>query len=324
MQEIEPAKDARPSNITIPVVYFPGPENFPDSGPASATPGGDFGFAKLRYRCDEVAFVLIDTWNTRDPPEGGTPTGTLKNTSDMLNTCREKGIAVIHAPSRPVVNKYKQYKKINKTVTELIASHTSRAIDPNTDYLRWPPLDYFREAWTPRYDGRKPGWSNIDIKKDLDISRFLTPLDTEHVVFSFDEFRFVLWKERIRVILYAGSSLNECMLHRDAGLNHLAGVDTKVAPFVLVVLADCSDAFGTPFVDAVTTKHVILHYMGSKLAYISNSRDLIFEFSTDETEPLAAEDTVQKPQNPLAEAAERIFARPPQHLRDTPNPSPTR
>jgi nicotinamidase-related amidase len=309
---VQPAVAINQGNmVTIPALYFPGPNSFEDEDEKPSGSDGEYGHVDLRYRTDEVALVLIDIWNSRDPAEGDSPTGSLRNKVNLVNACRKQGITVIHAPSRPVVFRYKQYKKINKLVTELIANHTSLKIDPDSDYRRWPPPDYFNEAWKPRHVGRATGWSDIDIESDLDISRFLTPLKTEYVVFSFDEFRYVLWKEKIRVILYAGSSLNECMLHRDPGLNHLAGIDTKVAPFVLVVMADCSDAFGTPFVAHATSKHVMLHYIGSKLAFISDSRELNFETAPESSAPRGADGTVLVPQDARPDVAMRIFERPP-------------
>ena len=34
--------------------------------------------------------------------------------------------------------------------------------------------------------------------------------------------------------------MNECMLHRDTGINRLAGIDKNTVPITLVALEDCT------------------------------------------------------------------------------------
>jgi hypothetical protein len=90
------------------------------------------------------------------------------------------------------------------------------------------------------------------------------------------EFRYVLWKENINLLLYIGGALNECMQHRDTGINSLAGIDTRRVPITIVVLADCSSAMGSPKVDAETTAEMMLEYFKYKIAFVASSKDLRF------------------------------------------------
>jgi hypothetical protein len=67
------------------------------------------------------------------------------------------------------------------------------------------------------------------------------------------------------------------MLHRDAGINLLAGSDSKRIGFTIVVLQDCTYSMSSPRFDSETTKLVMLDYYMYKIAFVANSNDLIFK-----------------------------------------------
>jgi hypothetical protein len=88
------------------------------------------------------------------------------------------------------------------------------------------------------------------------------------------EFRYVLWKERIKLLLYLGGALNECMQHRDTGINILAGTDSRRTPFTIVILEDCSTAMGSPEISSKMAAKVMLDYFKFKIAFTTNSKQL--------------------------------------------------
>jgi len=109
-----------------------------------------------------------------------------------------------------------------------------------------------------------------------DISRFLKPLEDEFVLASHHEFRYVLWKRKVKLLLYVGGALNECMQHRDTGINRLAGSDNPRTAFTIVVLEDCSSSKRTPRSDPEEISQAMLDYFMCKIAFVSNSKDVAF------------------------------------------------
>ena len=83
-------------------------------------------------------------------------------------------------------------------------------------------------------------------------------------------------KRGVKLLLYIGGALNECMQHRDTGINYLAGVDSQRTAFTIAVLEDCSSAFDTPHFGAKTTAQVMLDYFKCKIAFVANSKEVEF------------------------------------------------
>jgi hypothetical protein len=171
------------------------------------------GYTTLNVLSSELALVLIDTWNFGDPREGEEPSRYLRSLIDILDKCREHGITIIHAPSHPVVDKYNQYHLIKGEVEKFMLDYANDR--PTVPFLTWPPYDTSAKTWEIRKKGRDP-WYKVYPTKEREISRFLRPLEDEFVLSSYNEFRYVLWKKRIKILLYVGGAVNECMLHRDA------------------------------------------------------------------------------------------------------------
>ena len=220
----------------------------------------------------EVALVLVDTWNHSDPAEGQPPPQHTQNTQALLNACREHGITMIHAPNHPVVDKYPQYHTIKETVQDFWPQ------DPpeNPPLLDWPPKDnnIYKQAQKMRSDASTPSPSSN--RKERDISRFLLPLEDEYVLATHNEFRYVLWQHKIKLLLYVGGALNECMQHRDTAINLLAGTDSRRTGFTIVVLEDCCYAKSTPRLSETDMAHAMLEYFKCKIAFAGNSKHISF------------------------------------------------
>jgi hypothetical protein len=97
------------------------------------------------------------------------------------------------------------------------------------------------------------------------------------VLCAYNEFRYVLWKERTKLLLYVGGALNECMLQRDTGINLLAGTDSTRVPVTIVVLEDCSSVIASPGADKETAAKVMLDFYRYKMAFTSVSTDIRFD-----------------------------------------------
>ena len=222
----------------------------------------------------EIALVLVDTWNSSDPEEGQDIPGDIKPTQNLLHTCREHNITVIHAPNHPVVDKYPQYHSIKETVQDFWPQEPPE----NPPFLDWPPKDnnIYTQARNMRSNALTESYAVKHKVKERDISRFLLPLEDEYVLATHTEFRYVLWQHKIKLLLYVGGALNECMQHRDTAINLLAGVDSRTTGFTLVVLADCSFAKPTPGLSERDMAHAMLEYFKCKITFVGNSKQITF------------------------------------------------
>jgi hypothetical protein len=232
------------------------------------------GHAVLNVPTDEIALVLVDT---RDSPDESTEPGPMRlNQKRLLEKCREHGVTVIYAPNHPVVDKYPQYHRLKAEVDSFVNKY-DLVPQHRPSFLLWPSLSnrIWQETQRIRGEGRAPAFV-IRPNSERDISRHLTPLSNEYVLCSYMEFRYILFKERISLLLYIGGALNECMLHRETGINILAGIDGQRVPITIVVLEDCSSAMASPDVDSGTAAKVMLDYFKNKIALVANSEDLRF------------------------------------------------
>jgi hypothetical protein len=232
----------------------------------------EIGKAELITHVKEVALVLVDTWETTK--DSIKPDLIRLNQMRILDFCRNNEITIIHAPNHPVVQKYNQYHKLKNHVNKIIESNDF--FNSNLPFfMEWPSINnsIWKKAQDIRYSGRVALYS-FHPTKERDISRYLKPLKNEYVLNNYMEFRYVLWKERIKLLLYLGGALNECMQHRDTGINILAGTDSRRTPFTIVILEDCSTAMGSPEISSKMAAKVMLDYFKFKIAFTTNSKQL--------------------------------------------------
>jgi hypothetical protein len=253
------------TTVKIPVKFYP-PGNL---GNIDKDAEGTF-----ELPANEVALVLVDTWNSGDPVEGQGPPEDIKPTQDFLHTCRKHDMTVIHAPNHPVVDKYPQYHSIKETVQDFWPSEAPE----NPPFLDWPPRDndIYMQARNMRNNALTESYEVKHNVKERDISRFLLPLEDEYVIATHNEFRYVLWQHKVKLLLYMGGALNECMQHRDTAINLLTGVDSRVTGFSIVVLDDCSFAKPTPGLNERDMALAMLEYFKCKIAFVGNSKEITF------------------------------------------------
>jgi hypothetical protein len=113
------------------------------------------------------------------------------------------------------------------------------------------------------------------------ISKLLWPDDNrenEFLVRYQDEFRYVLWKNKIKNLIYIGGAIDECMLHRSYGINELVGRDENRTKFTIYVLEDFTAAqpnFVAGIKDSVK-KEILLKSLSYKLVKLSKSSTVVF------------------------------------------------
>lgn len=254
--------------ISIPVRYLPLQRVEKDADGKKKTVV-ETGESLLTLPAKEVALVLVDTWG--HPGESEKPSPIRAKQKAILEKCREHGVTIVHAPNHPVVDKYPQYLALKKTVDDFMKDYSTQLQNP-PPFLEWPPSDnkVWLKAQAIRWKTQAAAYA-AEPQSKRDISRHLKPRDDDYVLCAYNEFRYVLWKERTKLLLYVGGALNECMLQRDTGINLLAGTDSTRVPVTIVVLEDCSSVIASPGADKETAAKVMLDFYRYKMAFTSGS-----------------------------------------------------
>ncbi|MEX0320925.1 MAG: hypothetical protein AB3N63_02120 [Puniceicoccaceae bacterium] len=261
------------TRLTVPVEFWPGIVKDTDSdGVDHYTKGNASG--SLKFSVDEVAVILIDTWNGPGGIDELTPL--RKRQKAFLEFCRTEGITVIFAPNMPAVENYPQYHALKKEVEQAVAGYDVRPRNP-PPFMEWPTRgnESYNQGVQLRRQARQDG---VDMpRENMDISKHLQPLPDEYVLSSYMELRYVMWKEKITCMLYAGEYLNECVQQRETGINRLAGTDKWRSPVSLVVLEDLVAFQPTEDVDEILGAKVMLDYFKRKIAFVSRGSNLVVE-----------------------------------------------
>ncbi|UCG54460.1 MAG: hypothetical protein JSV32_07735, partial [Dehalococcoidia bacterium] len=209
------AGPAAVSEVSIPVQFLPDYdiEYLPD-GKVSKTL--KYGQGIIETTSDKVALVLVDTWVHSSSPTQEGPIGYHKNISALLDTYREHGVTIIHAPNHPVVDKYEQYHTLRNEIGSFLSSSLPERIvlrvlsllKEQGKIYDWPPPEFQREVKQIRQEAKAKHYLGPPVS-ERDISRFLRPRENEFVVESIEEFRYVLWLRKISLLLYVGGNTNE-------------------------------------------------------------------------------------------------------------------
>lgn len=258
------------TRLTVPVEFYPGIDRKVDaSGEEKFTKRNAQG--SLEFSVDEVAVILIDTWNGPGGIDELTPL--RKRQRAFLDYCRKTGITVIFAPNMPAAGNYPQYHELKEVVEKAVDGYDVRPKNP-PPFMAWPKPgnDSYSQGLQLRRKAREEGEGMPRI--NMDISRHLRPLPTEYVLTSYMELRYVLWKEKLTCLLYAGEYLNECVQQRETGINRLAGTDKWRSPVSIVVMEDLVGFEETEDVDEILGSKVMLDYFKRKIAFVSRADQL--------------------------------------------------
>ncbi len=225
---------------------------------------------ELDVAVDETALVLVDTWNWHDPEEDEEPPSYLRSSEACLNACREAGMTIIHAPNRPVTHRYAQHEVIEE---EAEPFKEKRYLP---EHMAWPPRDsdVHQQASALRDAHQMSEAERQAMFDKRTISKYLLPEDDELVISTHNAFRYALWKRGIKLLIYIGGALNECMLHRDTSLNYIVGSDSGKSNFTAVVLEDCVYAMPSESLTAEENVVAMLEYYRRKIAFTARSTDL--------------------------------------------------
>lgn len=191
----------------------------------------------MTFAPGEVAFVMVDLWNTGFGPEPLSHLGweaeynagksfcdrageiEVERILPMLSACRDRGITVVHAPTRDIAVKHRQWEEL-ATEEE---KHPPVAPPGTAD---WPPQEWvsacreehmnlFRtEEWITNYYQH--------VRPNQDIPAPLQPVDGDLVISSGDMLHRLLAQRRIRVLFYCGFATNMCLIDKPGAIRDMA------------------------------------------------------------------------------------------------------
>ena len=268
--EIDNIKVGGLETILIPVEYYPKYLTIEDEyGKRSVLVSG---VDTLKASTNNVGLVLVDIHNTGDelsPIE--------KNQKLFLERVRETNMQIIHAPNEPVVSQYGQYHKIKKIVQDSLNKY-----EKNNKYpIFLKNSDYVNEIWEEERRIRKNGKVPVYIENPVSerfIGKDFTPNMDEYVINSHEELRYVIWMHDIKLLLYMGGAMNECMLLRPTGiinLKHDRINGNPPLPITIVSLDDCSYVGGS-HIDNKIFKKSISEFYKQNISFISKSNQIKF------------------------------------------------
>jgi len=196
----------------------------------------------MTFGRDEVAFVMVDLWNTGFGPAPLSHLGweaeynagksfcdrageiEIERILPMLEACRERGIPVVHAPTRDIAVKHRQWEELATDEEKGLApGPIAPAPIPLAD---WPPpgwvsahrtehMNLFRtEEWITNYYEH--------VRPNQDIPAPLQPVDGDLVISSGDMLHRLLAERRIRVLFYCGFATNMCLIDKPGAIRDIA------------------------------------------------------------------------------------------------------
>ncbi len=223
-----------------------------------------YGCRQKTMKASETALVLVDMWGNLGKPGG--------RTVKLLEEFRRHNVFVIHGHGDAVLD-HPKYQQLRSEVMTFLGEDFCKG-ESGIGGANRRALYSYR---TPRrYCKEKKPSNYLDKIADA----VAPPLDREreYVVRYEDEMRYVLYKNKIKNLIYIGGALDECMLHRGYGINALVGVDEERMSLDIYVLKDLIDDLPPILPTSDEYKmDVLLESMSQKLVKISTSKTIRFE-----------------------------------------------
>jgi nicotinamidase-related amidase len=165
----------------------------------------------------QTALVLVDVWNVHfiESWIERAKAVTVNAVIPALNTAREVGLTIVHAPSPPVAEQFPQLKR-----------HTPPKPSTSPD---WPPAEFRgRSGEYAAYRGPRSQPPGIGVHWDklaaqLSISPAIDVQDDDFVIATGQQLHELLRERGILHLIYAGFATNWCVLGRDYGVRAMAG-----------------------------------------------------------------------------------------------------
>ncbi len=197
--------------------------------------------AHLEWRIpvSQCALVLVDVWDNHYLGETKSRAeviirGKLK---PLVEVCRERRVAVIHAPSPLQAQEYPQWVGRNDAQGETQWQSARREPGAKNE---WPPRDFRARrgpyaAYARSQEPRDPELTAL--RANLKVHPDVEPHSDDVVIATGDELHTVCREREILFLFYVGFNTNACILERDYGLREM----TKRG-YTGIVVRDCTTA----------------------------------------------------------------------------------
>jgi len=194
---------------------------------------------EMQFERDEIAFVMVDLWNTGFGPGPLTDLGweaeynagksfcdragqiEMTKILPMLQACRETGIAVVHAPTRDIAIKHRQWEEL-ATAEERSPPESS---GPQSGAEAWPPPEWVKARRDEHYHlFRTQEWiTNYyeHVRPSQDIPTPLQPVDGDLVISSGSMIHRLMKERGIRVLVYCGFATNMCVIDKPGAIRDM-------------------------------------------------------------------------------------------------------
>ncbi len=193
-----------------------------------------FGYVHLPVGIplEQAALVLVDCWDRIivESFQGRAGRVCEETIRPVLEACRSAGITVVHAPSPPVAEKFRQFWPREAT------DDKAPVPPPEQD---WPPADFAlrRGEWT-HLQARRSGLhqEQLDrIDRDRSIHRAVLPQASDYVIATGEQLHRLCTERGILYLFYVGFATNICVPDRDYGLRAM-----RERGYALVLLRDAT------------------------------------------------------------------------------------
>ena len=196
----------------------------------------------MTFQPEEVAFVMVDLWNTGFGPEPLSHLGweaewnAGKSFCDragqigtdlilpMLQACRNRGITVVHAPTADIAVKYPQWESLANDGDRQAAtgSPSTTGTPPKTE---WPPTEW-TATWRTEHTHlfRTKRWISDyykHVRPNPDIPEPLQPVDGDLVVTSGNMLHRLMAERQIRILFYCGFATNMCLIDKPGAIRDM-------------------------------------------------------------------------------------------------------
>lgn len=195
---------------------------------------------EMEFDRGEIAFVMVDLWNTGFGPEPLSDLGweaeynagksfcdrageiEMTKILPMLQACREAGITIVHAPTQDIAVKHRQWEDLATDEEKNPPKATGPRMSPD-----WPPPDWV-QAWRQehQYRFRTEEWiTNYyeRIRPDQDIPAPLQPVDGDLVISSGEMMHRLMRERGIKVLFYCGFATNMCLIDKPGAIRDMQG-----------------------------------------------------------------------------------------------------
>ena len=197
---------------------------------------------------EKTALILVDVWGEHFSSSYVKRAAQIATTriKPVLETFRNLGATVVHAPSPDCAQKYAQWGKY-------------AAEKPAAEASAWPPAEFRSKSgdcaqWARPTDPQDEEFDRII--RDRYIQRDLEPRDGDEVIADGEELQRLLQEREILFLFYAGFAANMCLQYRDYGMRAM-----KSRGYEIICIEDCTT--GVEVADTVaglTQIHVVLNW----------------------------------------------------------------